>query len=695
MTWHWSNPTPHGNDIYDMAWNGYLSVQVCDNGQVYTGTDFLGWIAQNSGTTNDLEAVTFFGDRIVIVGANGTVGYSDDGVSFTTTNLNTTNNAWLVAVAASSNLVVAVGDEAVIYTTSDGANWHYQGQAPGNNGNWLLSVAWGAGVFVATGTGGYVATSANGTNWTSRTGSVPNTQDLTCVAYVSNAPSAFPDTGFYAVSYESQGFYSPNNGNTWTGVSIPSNTNVFWTAAANNTTALVAGDSDVYLGTNMAAMDWRRQSIPTNTAGVPVPAWAYYAAVWDSTNSVYRVAGDDGMMVDGTPTNNVYAWPMQYDSERGLLWEVTVAGNYLYVAVGEHAGIMTSDNGGDWSIEYVPQTNSVSISNTVFLCVGGNTNLLIAAGTSGSLAVSPNLLFSVVLTNADGTFSTNQVSALGVFWSSLPAPTTNDLAGLCTFSNSFFLAGSSATMLRSPDGTNWSKMSLPAGVTNDLAGLAASTNLIVGVGDQGTILTSPNGVNWTAQASHTTNGLIRVRYLNGFFLAVGENGALLKSTNGTSWSAATSGTTNWLNDAVMVTNTCFIVGNNGTVLASTDFVNWTNVGCITYQSLYGAATQNGQLVAVGLEGTILRSQIVPNLTSPIFFYYCAQSSGENIFAVSGYPDQSFTLDSCTNLTSSSNSTAWTTGPTIDLVYGSGTLTFITSLGANPPPRQFYRATLVP
>ena len=55
MTWRWSNPTPHGNDIFAMAWNGYLSVQVSDHGQVYTGTDFLGWVPQNSGTTNDLQ----------------------------------------------------------------------------------------------------------------------------------------------------------------------------------------------------------------------------------------------------------------------------------------------------------------------------------------------------------------------------------------------------------------------------------------------------------------------------------------------------------------------------------------------------------------------------------------------------------------------------------------------------------------
>jgi hypothetical protein len=139
----------------------------------------------------------------------------------------------------------------------------------------------------------------------------------------------------------------------------------------------------------------------------------------------------------------------------------------------------------------------------------------------------------------------------------------------------------------------------------------------------------------------------------------------------------------------MVSNVCYIVGNQGTVLASSNYLNWTNVGCITYQSLYGAAAQNGQLVVVGLQGTILRSQIIPNLTSPIFFYFYAQAAGQNIFYVSGAPDQQFTLDSSTNLKT------WTTGPLLDLIYGSGTLTFFTGLGINPPPAQFYRATLVP
>src|SRR5215471_12544781 len=113
LTWHWSNPFPHGNNIVDMTWDGQTGVQVTDMGQIYTGLGFDGWQPQDSGTTNTLQAVRFFGSRIVFVGANGTAGYSDDGVNFSTSSLNTAD--WLVDLAASSNLVVAVGDNAVIF----------------------------------------------------------------------------------------------------------------------------------------------------------------------------------------------------------------------------------------------------------------------------------------------------------------------------------------------------------------------------------------------------------------------------------------------------------------------------------------------------------------------------------------------------------------------------------------------------
>src|SRR5579862_4824002 len=248
VTWRWSNPLPHGNNIVDMAWDGSTAVQVTDLGQIYTGLGFFGWLPRVSGTTNTLQAVRFFGSRIVFVGANGTAGYSDDGVNFSVSSLNTTD--WLVDLAVSSNLVVAVGDNAVIFASSDGAKWAFQETPPNVGQNWLLSVAWGAGMFVTTGEGGYIATSPDGAHWTSRSSGV--TSDLTRVAWITNTNGngVFPYTGFWAVTANGKAIYSTNLGATWQPFTLNASTNVLYTVAADAATGLVAGDSEVRLGTS-------------------------------------------------------------------------------------------------------------------------------------------------------------------------------------------------------------------------------------------------------------------------------------------------------------------------------------------------------------------------------------------------------------------------------------------------------------
>src|SRR5579864_8491441 len=262
LTWRWSNPLPNGNNIVDMSWNGTTAIQVTELGQIYTGLGFYGWLPRNSGTTNTLQAVKFFGSRIVFVGANGTAGYSDNGSDFFVSSLNTSD--WLVDLAVSPNLVVAVGDNAVIFSSSDGAKWSFQTNAPNAGQNWLLSVAWGAGVFVATGEGGYVATSPDGAHWTPRTSGV--TSDLTRVAWIgtTNVSGVFPYTGFWAVTDSGKALYSTNLGVNWQSFSIGASTNVLYAVSANFGTGLVAGDSEVRLGTTPSS--WSSQTSSGSTA---------------------------------------------------------------------------------------------------------------------------------------------------------------------------------------------------------------------------------------------------------------------------------------------------------------------------------------------------------------------------------------------------------------------------------------------
>ena len=680
LTWHWSNPLPNGNFITGIAKNGEVSVEVAELGRIYLGNDFYDWAPCVVPTTNDLQAVTFFGNRLVAVGENGMVVYSDDYVNFTNVPLNTAPN-WLIAVAASPDRLVAVGDNAILYTSTNGANWTAEAKPPKVGSDWLVSAAYGDGKFAIGGDNGYIATSADGTSWTSH--DIGTSGSVFWLSHVSGSgsPTNFPYAGFWAATDNGEVWYSTNNGLNWNQFSGVSSTNIFYALAANTATGLVAGDDDVQLGSHAA--NWKEQ---TGTGITNAPVWTYYDALWDARGD-YQLAGANGMLVQGLPVGSDVDWAPQYVGNiYDWLFQVMAVGG-LYVAVGDHARVMTSDDGAGWTVEALTRTNSISTTNTFFLCVGGDTNLVVAAGNQGSLAVSPQTFVPVVQTNDEGTLVTNLANTIGVVWNSLPAPTTNDLTAVGVYSNCYYLTGSSGTLLASTNGTNWARYPVP--VTNDLSGITASTNQLVIVGDYGCIITSSNGTDWTKRTSGTDNGLFRTHWFNGSFLALGENGTILRSTNAINWSADDTGTTNWLNDATMISNTCYVVGDYGTVLASTDFIEWARVPTITQLSLYGAATQDGQLAVVGLDGTILRSQVTP-LTNAINIVAYSQADGDNVFLLAGIVDQECTLDSTTNLL-----TNWTTGPLLDFLYGDGTIEVIQPLGTNSPPQQFYRCTLVP
>jgi hypothetical protein len=345
----------------------------------------------------------------------------------------------------------------------------------------------------------------------------------------------------------------------------------------------------------------------------------------------------------------------------------------------------------EWAIEEVTNGLSVNQTNTSFFGIGGNTNVLLAVGTSGSMAFSLNNEYTVVTTNDDGSLSTNTVSDLGIQWQDLPAlNTNNDLQTAFTWGTNFYVIGGAGEIYSSGAPTNPASWQLEtSGTTNYLSGIDAFSNTLVCVGNTGTILTSPNGVTWTKRASGTTNWLFRVHNCNGTLITVGENGTILTSTNAINWTVRHTGTSNWLNDVVMITNEYFVVGDLGTLLTSTNATTWTGAPIITDQSLYGAACMNGQLVVAGVEGIILRNQIIPNL-SPLTFIDYSIVTNQCFFEVGttdGNTDVTFTLDKTPDLIN------WTTGPKINITDDSGTTLFSTPVPTNTA--LYYRATLVP
>ena len=674
LRWRWSNPRPHGNNIVDMAYSPTLGlgVQVAERGQIYTSDDLDTWLPRDSGVTNALRAVAFFGPRTVITGEAGVVLYADSVDDFIPgTLLDGPTGDWLEAVAASTQTVVAVGDNGAVYTSTDGVNWKRQASL----GQWLRGVAFGNGTFVAVGESGLIATSPDGTNWTSRASGT--TTNLNRVAFTGNF--------FTAVGEGGVALTSTNNGSSWFSEKTRATNDLFHTTSGDGA-RLVIGDNEVRLQSSGAWSDQLAQSSGP-------PAWTYYANV--GRPSFFLIAGRTGMIAEGYSTNDhSYYWLPSTDSVRNWLFDVTWATN-LYAAVGDRATVMTSENGIDWTLELVPD----SVTNSIFLGIGGTTNLLVAAGNQGSLIISPYSETNAMVTNVVGTnvVVTNQsISTFGVVWHDIqPRPTTNDLQGVGVFGNLFLVTGDNGTVLISPDGTNWT--SRPAPTSALLSSVAASPNKIVATGDNGTIITSPNGTNWVLQNSRTTNWLYRVRYLAGQFIAVGQNGTILTSSDGTNWNSQASGTAKWLNDVTWIDGTFFVVGTQGTILTSANAVDWTSRGTITLKSLYAAATDSDHLITVGIEGIILRSQVVPELTPISILSYSRFESVDsptvnNLFLFGGKADQSFTLDSRLGF----DTNAWVTGPKLEFYDSSGTFYYLETMSSSTaPPRQFYRGTLTP
>jgi len=646
-----------------------LCVQVAECGQIFTSPDFDLWTPRESGTTNGMRAVAFLGSRIVVTGEAGTVLFADDPSAFQPgTLLDGPTTAWLEAVAASPTLAVAAGDEGYVCTSTNGVHWRKQ-----NSGttSWLRGASYGAGVFILVGEAGTILRSTNGVSWSKRTSGT--LADLNRVAFANGR--------FTAVGLNGVTLASTNSGLSWF-AEHPGALNTLHGAAPAGTDRLLSGEQEMRL---WSGGKWTDELARTNGP----PAWTYYTCI--GVPSYFRVAGHTGLQTEAyAQPDGTWLWNVPNNSVRNWLWDAMHLPAF-YIAVGDFGTIMTSGNGVDWTLELPP----AQAASSTLLGVGGTTNLLVAAGSGGTVIYSPNLITNIVVTNASGVV-TQTISTLGVIWHAGRILSTNDFQAVGTLSNSLYLvAGARGAIYSSSTGAEWNREESPT--TNFLSSLAEWPGGLVASGDNGTLLASKDGRSWSLVKAVTGNWLYKVRWLNQALVAVGQNGTILTSTDGATWSLRTSGTGAWLTDAVFIKDTWFVVGLDGTVLSSTDLASWVWRGSITKKDFYAAATDSEQLICAGAEGIILRSPVVPPTTPVLVLNYSGfqTNSGQtfyNVFLFGGKPDQRFSLDRSTNLVNA----AWSPGAQLEISDGSGTLYYIETLtGTNLPACEYYRTTARP
>lgn len=673
LRWRWSHPQPHGNNVVDMAWSvtDAYWLQVAEKGTLYSSRDGFSWIPRESGSRMALRGVTFLGSRAVVTGESGTVLYADDPADFRPGELTDGPTAdWLEGVAASSTLAVAVGDNGAIYTSTNAISWI---RVDSTVDAWLRGVAHGGGVFVAVGESGTILVSADGAIWNKRTS--PSSAHLNRVTHTSGGFVAVGDGGVVLTSAL---------GNSWTVVSSGA-TEDLYTVAANTLDLLVAGDFEVRI---RSGSGW------TNELGRedgPLPA-TYLAGVGDSGS--FFLAGRTGMMAEGFRVGAPpYQWFPRSSPLRPVLFDGSWVSN-LFVAVGDRSTIMTSVDGVLWSYEFPPAT----YTNSVFLGVGGTTNLLVGAGNGGALMISPAGLTNVLTTNDLGLVVTQAVNTLGVVWHAVePAPASEDLQGVCHWNGRYYVTGNEGLILSSADGEDWAVSRAPT--TSFLSSVTGFPGGMVATGNRGALVRSPDGDTWSVIPPVSTNWIYRVRWLNDGLVAVGQNGTILMSDDGLDWTSRDSGTSTWLTDALWLAGRYYAVGLAGTVLTSTNGLEWADEGTITLKTLYGALTDHERLVVIGDEGVILRTQILTGTTPVDFLAYSREPSSdgsrwENLFLLSGRTDQQFALEFAQDL--GDEKLSWSSGPWLEFLDASGTLLYWDSTAVEDAlPEELYRAKSPP
>lgn len=642
LPWRWSNPLPHGNNIYDMGFHAGTYWQVTDMGRIYRSTDRTVWTWVDSGSTASLRGIAFRGNEVLVCGESGLILSGGLAGDFQPQTLTPATSNWFEGITASSTIAVAVGDEASVYVREGGTAWSRVSGLPFSD--WLRGVGYGDGVFVAVGEDGLVATSLDGRVWKPQTR--PVTTHLNRVAFVNGA--------FYACGADGILLRGTKQGAQWEKISIGASQSVFAYAAeaarpgVPNPIELVAGSLLLRLKSR-ANGAWEDQL--DGTSPLPAPAWSYYTSVWDGERFV--LGGPAGMLVESFQTNTVQGtvWLEASDGPRDWLWDL-VALPDQYIAVGDRATVLTSENGMDWFRESVP----LDLSNAVFLGIGGSTNVVVAAGSNGSLMFSPNSFTNILTTNILTTWvdcgwqtitvvSTNTINLQGLLWHPVfPAPTASTLQGVTERDGLLVVVGDGGTVLTSSSGSTWTNAIITG--TPNLSSVAAFAGGFVATGAGGVIYHSPDAVRWEPKESGTTNWVYRVRCFEDQLIAVGQNGLILTSTDGLQWQSSTSRTAAWLNDIIKSDGRYFVCGTQGTLLVSSNLVDWTSSSMITAKSLYGLGLRGGQLIAVGVEGVILRALVESATSVQIVDYEHDECSDflRDHFVLEGRPDENASIE---------------------------------------------------
>ena len=302
-------------------------------------------------------------------------------------------------IAYGNELLIAVGFDGKLATSSDGINWTQQTSSFGTNT--IYGVAYGNGLWVAVGTSGKLATSTNGVSWTQQTSSFGGSSAIRNVAYGSGLWVAVGENGKIATS---------TNGTSWTQQTSGFGTSILLGIAYGNGLWVAVGESGK-LATSSNGTSWTFQTSSFGTTAIFNVAYG---------NGLWMAVGGSGKLA--TSTNGI-SWTQQTSGFGASLIYSVVYGNGLWGIVGDGGKIAYSNNGTNW----VLVTSSFDTSAIYGIAYGNN--VWVAVGENGKLATLRQSSLSLYDLTAQNdityTYSLEEKNA------TIPAETSQVLSTFC------------------------------------------------------------------------------------------------------------------------------------------------------------------------------------------------------------------------------------------------------------------------
>lgn len=614
-----------GGELKDIANAGEVAVIVGSDGAILRSEDGINWFSQISNTVENLNCVdfSFAFNMFVAGGADGTVLYSEDGKEWH--NGTNTSNENINAMAHSNTRIIAVGDNGTILTSTDGMSFVAMESPTSRN---LYDVIYNDVTFVATGANGTILTSTDGLTWTSQTSGT--TYSIRSIAYNDNTNE------FLAVGNEGLMIKSTNL-QDWTALTplaYLTLNSIIYNDSLNS--FVIAGD----YGTIITGLDeFSRITLDDDEKEI------MFVGFVKEYSSMF--IGGAGVLYS---SSNAEDWLNILNLIDSQLHDVVYINDFeLYIATSSSGKIITSEDGDVW------QVVDIGINVNLFsLTYNPNSKTLIGVGTGGTIVRSFDGHTWEIVVNGVAPYKyfllTGDYEYLLIDDDSKLIIAQNDETGslynvcYCETQNIYVAVGYNGKIITSRDGSNWSERA--SGTTESLNDVIERDGIIVAVGNNGTIVYSTDGINWivaSSPANENLNGVCSSMVSKIKFLAVGNNGAVLTSANGKDWRQFNSGIN------VNLNSVCYseyfsqfvAVGNNGTIVTSVNGKTWNESASGTnqsYESIVFSSTLN-KFIAVGSKGVIMNSYIseeqnLINRLSPNSDINFNLEVGENILRVS-------------------------------------------------------------